>query len=100
MFLKKGYEWAFLRVDREKKKIRVCPLTHPDRRAYSISYHKNAREAWVFSKGLLKAIGWKGWRYRLNAYWNPRRLLVEFDIPDCEKSSKANVVVMEVRRAG
>jgi hypothetical protein len=100
IFLRKDYEWAFLLFDPEEKKIAVRILTHPDRRAYRICYHRNARQAWVYSKGFLKTLGWDGWRYQLNAYWNSRRLLVEFDIPDWEKRSTAKVVVMEARRAG
>jgi hypothetical protein len=100
MFLRKGYEWALLLFDPEDKKIAVRPLTQPDRRAYRITYHKNGVQAWVCSKSFLKSLGWEGRRYQINAYWSWRRLLVEFDIPDWMKRSKAKVVVMEARRAG
>lgn len=100
MFLRKGYEWALFLVDREEMRLAVRPLTHPDRRAYRITYHRNARQSWVCSKSFLKSLGWDGCRYQLFASWNSRRLLVEFDLPVWEKRSKAKVVVMKARRAG
>jgi hypothetical protein len=100
MFLRKGYEWALFLFDPKEMRLAVRPLTHPDRRAYRITYHKNARQSWVCSKSFLKSLGWDGCRYQLNAFWNSRRLLVEFDLPVWEARSKAKVVVMKARQAG
>jgi len=100
MFLRKGYEWALLLFDLEEKKIAVRPLTNSDRRAYRITYHKNSSQAWVCSKSFLKTLGWEGGRHQLMACWDSRKLRVEFNIPDWERRAKAQVVVMEARRAG